>query len=76
MNGNATGSPRKDITARASSMPRDSAILYPNPRPRGEDPPAYIGIMRSALGELFWLAAWGRTVAGRAVIEIRMQPKK
>ena len=64
-----------DVSDRASTMPRNSCLLYPNPNPRGDDPASYVGVMRTAAGELYWLGAWAREVRGRKVIEIRQTPK-
>jgi hypothetical protein len=64
-----------DVTARSSQMPRDSALLYPNKDPRGDDPPRYRGFLKLADGSCFWISAWGRTVKGETVVELRLTPK-
>src|SRR5262245_56154245 len=67
----------KDITERSSSMPRDSAILYPVTEPRTDDDPChYRGIMRDADGRTYWCGLWVRLCNGRKVLEIRRVPKK
>jgi hypothetical protein len=74
---NQTGKPLLDITAIASRMPRNSALLYPNPPPRnGADWPHYRGLLRLLHdGRLFWVGLWPRTVNGKLVYEIRLTPK-
>jgi hypothetical protein len=72
----ATQRPPKDITARSSSMPRDSAILYKNSDPKGSDPAAYRGLLKMADAKVYWVGAWPRTVKGRTVIELRLVERK
>src|SRR5438132_335069 len=71
------GKPLRDITALASSMPRNAAILYANPPPRsGADWAAYRGVIRLLHdGRTFWANAWFRTVNGKPVLELRLTPK-
>jgi hypothetical protein len=68
--------PLKDITAHSSSMPPDSAILYKNTSPRGEDPSTYRGLLRLESGERFWVGLWPRTVNGKVCVELRLVPAK
>jgi hypothetical protein len=56
-------------------MPRDSALLYPNKQPAGNDPPKYRGFLKLSDGRCFWVSAWGRSVHGETVVELRLTPK-
>jgi hypothetical protein len=68
--------PLKDITERSFRMLRDSAILYANRDPRGDDPAHYRGVMKDADGSIHWIRLWVRLVKGEKVLEIRRVPKK
>jgi hypothetical protein len=65
----------KDITEQATKMRRGSCILYKNRNPTGQDPPEYLGVLRTPDTSLYWVAAWGRTVNGNVVIELSVTPK-
>jgi hypothetical protein len=65
----------KDITNRVTKLKRGSALLYRNRNPEGIDPPSYRGVLRVPTGELYWVAAWGRTVHGKVAIEITLSLK-
>ena len=66
---------RRDITARASSMPRDSAILYRNRAPKNAESPAYYGLLKLSDGSIYWAAIWARLVKGEPVVELQLKPK-
>lgn len=56
-------------------MPRDCALLYPNKKPRDENSPQHLGIMKTKDGVLYWVGAWMGTVKGQEVIKIKLVPK-
>ena len=64
-----------DISDRAHTMPRNSAVLYRNARPKGEDSPAYAGVLRMIDGRKFWALVWPRTVKGKTVVELKLVEK-
>lgn len=65
----------RDISDQAHSMPRNSAILYRNRRPKSNDSPAYAGVLRMADGRKFWALIWPRAVNGKAVVELKLTEK-
>ena len=64
-----------DFTAESSQMPRNSALLYPNKKPKDANSPEYIGIMKTREGALFWVGAWRGLVNGQETIKIKLMPK-
>jgi hypothetical protein len=66
---------KKDLTQESFQMPRDSALLYPNKKPRDEDSPHYFGVMVTKDGTSYWVGAWTATVKGQDVIKIKLIPK-
>jgi hypothetical protein len=64
-----------DISDRAHTMPRNSAILYRNARPKNDESPAYAGLLRMSDGQKFWALLWRRTVKGKAVVELKLVEK-
>jgi hypothetical protein len=68
--------PPIDITTKVSSLPRDTPVLYKRaPSPGDPDPPAYLGVLSLADGQLFWAAASAQIVNGKPVTELRLTPK-
>jgi hypothetical protein len=66
----------KDITAKVSKMPRNSAILYRHINSkRNPDPPAYLGLIRLKDGQIFWAVIWGRIVSGKRAVELQLKKK-
>jgi hypothetical protein len=65
----------RDASSRAHSMARNSALLYRNKRPKDTNSPRYIGVLRLADGQVFWVGAWRAVVNGEQVVEIRLSPK-
>ena len=62
----------RDATARSSQMPRNSALLYRNLKPKNDDSPAYAGLLRMIDGRTYWALVWPRTVKGKQVVELRL----
>jgi hypothetical protein len=56
-------------------MPRNACLLYKNKRPKNTGSPRYLGILRLADGQTFWVGAWRRTVGNEAAIELKLSPK-
>lgn len=65
-----------DITARSSSMPRDSALLYRNHKPKSPESPHYLGLLKTLEGKVYWLGLWVRLVKGERALEVRLLPRK
>jgi len=65
----------KDVTARFSAMPRNSALLYRNTTPKNIDPPAYKGLLRMADGTDYWALVWPRIVKDKQVVELKLIEK-
>jgi hypothetical protein len=66
----------RDITAKVSKLPRNSAVLYRHVNSKGNpDPPSYLGIIRLESGQLFWVAIWGRIVNGKPAVELQLKRK-
>jgi hypothetical protein len=64
-----------DITHKASQMPPDTGILYRNPVSSGNDPSAYIGVIRVTQPGYYWAQLWRRTIRGKVVVELQLTPK-
>ena len=67
--------PLVDITSRTSSMPRDSALLYPNRKPKDAHSPFYLGLLKTANGSVYWAVIWIRLVKGERVLELRIKER-
>ena len=66
----------KDVTAKASKMPRNSAVLYRHVNSKNSsDPPTYLGVIRLEDGQIFWAAIWGRIVNGKQAVELQLKRK-
>jgi hypothetical protein len=56
-------------------MPKNSALLYPNRKPKNKSSPRYLGVLRLDDGRKFWAGLWRRTTNGETVVELRLEPK-
>jgi hypothetical protein len=66
----------KDITAKVSKMPWNSAVLYRHTSSSSSpDPPAYLGVIRLEDGQIFWAAIWSRVVNGKQAVELQLKRK-
>ena len=65
----------RDITAQASKMPSGSGILYQPSKRTDNDPPDFLGVLRTKGPGIFWVAARFRSVSGKPVLELQFRPK-
>jgi hypothetical protein len=65
-----------DVTSRASSMPRDSALLYRNKSPKDSAASHYRGLLKLSDGRVYLVGLWVRQVKGEPALEIRLSEKQ
>jgi hypothetical protein len=65
----------RDASSRAHTMPRNSALLYPNRNPKDSHSPKYLGLLKLDDGRVFWVGIWRAFVNGEPVVELKLSEK-